>query len=109
MPDAKTRSVGSAVEEALLPLRLQSVHLGPSGLLSPLQQVDAALAPLHLEQGYSRCTIRRYLRANVFFCIADGLFCATRNELVQHLREGARLPRNSVKRYKYAKLFLVKL
>lgn len=108
MPGEAGRSVGVAVEEALLPLRLQRISLCPDGTSMPLQQVDEALAPLHLQEGYSRTALRRYLRANVFLCLLDGTFYQTQKELVQHLRKGAKLPRGTVKQYNYAKLLLVK-
>ena len=108
MPDAGASAVGAAVEAALLPLRLQATSLKMRGLARPLEQVDAALAPVHEQQGHSRCAIRLYLKAHVFIDLKTGIFYENRKELVKRLRrKNGCVSRETAKEFKYAKLFLV--
>ncbi|DBA73580.1 TPA: hypothetical protein ACH3X1_011223, partial [Trebouxia sp. C0004] len=56
--------IGPAVEEALLPLRLQACGLVVRKADSVLKEVDAALQHVHQEHNHSRKAIKRFVQAN---------------------------------------------
>jgi len=104
--DVLAMEVGSAIEEALLPLRMQACDLNA---VAVLKDVDAALERVYIEQGYSRSAIKRYLKAKVYLSLADGHFHPNRKALRSHLgQDGQRLRRKLVKGFAYAKMCMIK-
>ncbi len=103
--------VGTAVEEALLPLRMAGLYFGRERSHVILQQIDDALAGVYA-RGYSKASIRRYLTTNVFLCFGNGTWHPTQNALVRYIKANkaqAMVHRDLVKKYAFAKMFLVKL
>ena len=104
-------TVQTAVDEALLPLRMAGMGLGHGRPAMVLREVDDALAGVHA-QGYSRSSIRRYLHGNVFLCFGNATWHPSRTALVNYIdtnTEAARVHRGLAKQFHFAKLFLVKL
>ncbi len=107
--DVLAMEVGSAIEEALLPLRMQACDLNVRDPVAVLKDVDAALERVYIEQGYSRSAIKRYLKAKVYLSLADGHFHPNRKALRSHLgQDGQRLRRKLVKGFAYAKMCMIK-
>ena len=101
-------SIGADIEEALLPVRMLGLGLAPGVSENVLQEVDAALASVHLLHGHSRTAIKRYLTAEVHICLRDGTFHVDRRSLRRHLRANRKLVRCAgAKNFSFAKMCLV--
>lgn len=103
--------VQTAVEEALLPLRMAGLGIVPDHPALALQKVDDALAEVHA-RGYTKKSIRLYVKSNIFLCFGNGTWHPTQGALVAYIKANkaqARVHRALVKQFSFAKMFLVKL
>ncbi len=74
-----------------------------------LKEVDAALQHVHHEHNHSRKATKRFVQANVFLSLRDGHFHSSLEALQSHLgQDGHRLYRKIVKRFRYARLCMIR-
>lgn len=100
-------SVALAVEEALLPLRMQGLSLGAGGPDMVLRETDDALS-LVASQGHTRGALRHYLEENVHLCLTDGTWHASPAALKKYLRTSqCVVDRQLAKGFRFARLLLV--